>query len=503
MKYLVHLSFHTYTFHTLILLNEAQRLIDAGHEVTVMHCDGGVSHCYANTLGDKNICKLCKKLQNHWLGLLKGNYKIVSYHDLITNDIKIKTSNIEFTYDRLADIKLLTYKNVKIGFGALSTYISKTRNMYPKLDTKFKNYFNHLLKTQCEIIEILDNYVNEYKLDSIVLLNGRHFEVRPFFDYAEANNIVIKCLEKGNSQDVDDYRGFDYGPFLPHNLININNLIHKTWNESELETLEKKKLGDSFFKKRRNNIPAGDKVYTLYQKQHLLPSDWDSNKRNFVILNSSEDEFAAIGDEFDKLSFFQNQIIGIEKIAEMLADKNDIQLYLRIHPNLITIKYSYHLDLYALAVKFPNLHVIRGEEPISTYALIEHAEKIIVFGSSTGIEAVHMEKPVILLAGSLYYYMNLCYTPKTFNELENLLNVFLEPKSKLESAKYGFYILTDKGIPFDKIQLQRTKYIPFKPMKINNESYFGLFNRFYLTQKIEQLEQKNNLHIPKLEQIKQ
>ena len=64
-NYLVHLSFNTYTFHSLIQLNEAQRLIDQGHNVTVLYCNNGVEYCYANDFGDKKKYVQCVKNFKH------------------------------------------------------------------------------------------------------------------------------------------------------------------------------------------------------------------------------------------------------------------------------------------------------------------------------------------------------------------------------------------------------------------------------------------------------
>ena len=133
-NYLVHLSFNTYTFHSLIQLNEAQRLIDQGHNVTVLYCNNGVEYCYANDFGDKKICSMCKKLQTHWLDLLKGEFKKISYDELNITKNYNKCNELQFNYDGLQEIKNLTYKNVKIGYGALSTYISKTRNLHLAID---------------------------------------------------------------------------------------------------------------------------------------------------------------------------------------------------------------------------------------------------------------------------------------------------------------------------------------------------------------------------------
>ena len=63
-KYLVHLSFYTYTFHSLIQLNEAQILIDQGHNVTVIYCNNGVKYCYANDFVEKKYVQCVKNFKH-------------------------------------------------------------------------------------------------------------------------------------------------------------------------------------------------------------------------------------------------------------------------------------------------------------------------------------------------------------------------------------------------------------------------------------------------------
>ena len=86
-----------------------------------------------------------------------------------------------------------------------------------------------------------------------------------------------------------------------------------------------------------------------------------------------------------------------------------------------------------------NLTVIPGTDPISTYALMDAAEKIVVFGSTMGVEAAYWGKPVILLAGTWYYYSGVCYVPESIDELKALLFQTLLPKDNKAAIKWGFY----------------------------------------------------------------
>ncbi|MCS2656231.1 hypothetical protein NXV26_10165 [Bacteroides fragilis] len=151
--------------------------------------------------------------------------------------------------------------------------------------------------------------------------------------------------------------------------------------------------------KRRNGIIAGDKVYIENQIKGKLPIDWDDTKRNIAIFNSSEDEFIAVDRDFDNLSLYKSQIDGIRGILEHYKENQTVHFYLRVHPNLKNVHYQYHLLLYDLSLKYPNITVIGADSDISTYDIMDNAEKVIVFGSTMGLESSYWGKPVILLSG--------------------------------------------------------------------------------------------------------
>lgn len=173
----------------------------------------------------------------------------------------------------------------------------------------------------------------------------------------------------------------------------------------------------------------------------LLPNNWNPRKHNIVVFNSSEDEFATIGPDFEKYKLFGSQLEGLIFIKEELKDNPEVQVTLRIHPNLSNIKYKYVSDLYQLRSK--NFNIISADSNVSSYALLENADTVIVFGSTIGIEAVYWKKPTILLGGSMYYKLNCTYTPKTHDQLKSLLIKKLEPMDNIQAIKFGYYRMNE------------------------------------------------------------
>ena len=273
----------------------------------------------------------------------------------------------------------------------------------------------------------------------------------------------------------------------------------KQWEESADSQEVRVARGKEFFERKRTNVSAGGLVYTAGQQIGTLPENWDRSKHNIVIFNSSEDEFVAVGDEYSRKAMFPDQFKGINEILTLLNDRLDIHVYVRIHPAQRNVHYKYHQELHQLSSKYSNVTVIPATDKVSSYTLIDQASKIVVFGSTIGIEAAYWNKPVILLAGALYYYLNDIYIPSDKNELRQMLVANLPSKKSLDSIKFGHYMMTERGYKLDKISLGRTNLLALKPMKLNRENLLDMVARFYRVRKFHKLEEQNTLDIPAVE----
>ena len=80
---------------------------------------------------------------------------------------------------------------------------------------------------------------------------------------------------------------------------------------------------------------------------------------NVMIFNSSADELAALGGEWDKDVLFNSQY---EAIDYMLSHSSSaIHYYLRIHPNLKDVPYRFVTELYGLSKKHTNITIIEPQ----------------------------------------------------------------------------------------------------------------------------------------------
>ncbi len=434
MKILFFTPLPKWPIHVGVQLDEIIEWQKKGHEIIYVYnncCYNGL--CSANMSADTSECMLCKFDVFHMLKLVPKGVKKVNLNSFWPKDL-----DVHFQYNNVDELKKIEYKGVKTGYSVLSTYITATRNLAPLIDASSRPFFDRLLLQSCKLTDAFEKILDKYHPDRVCFYNARLLEQRPEYDLARKRNIETYSYEVYAGVEEPFYKT-KYINVTPHNVESLHIRYQKLWDETDLSLTEKEKIGRAYFSKKRAGIAVGDKVYIASQTKGKLPQNWNENVENIVIFNSSEDEFSALGDEFDKLALFPSQYKGITFIANELKDNPNVRLWLRIHPNLTSIPYRYHTELHKLPQLYSNITVIAGDDDVSTYDLMEAADKVIVFGSTVGLESAYWKKPVILLAGAIYYYSDICYVPHTPDELAEFLHEKLTTKNNIEAIKIGFY----------------------------------------------------------------
>jgi len=426
------------------------------NQVFYLACDSSIGLCMNNPLKNPIYCKYCQFCtRNDVKHLAPAGTKINWMHEY-TKDVD-REDLPSFDYKDAAELKAITYQGVDIGLGVMSTYISLTRNLNPKITQVTKSYFDALIEEQLVILHVIQKLQQKHKFGLFIFQNGRGSQLKPFLNYCQTNNIDFWCTEDFGYSRKRNYMN-NFWCDIPHSISAYNKKYKECW-ETSIETFEEReKIARSFFENRRNAIPAGDKVYVKNQEKGLMPDDWNDNVENIVFFNSSEDEFCSVSKEFDDAKFFKNQVEGVKQIVEHYVGDKTKHFTLRIHPNLMKIPYKYHTDFYKL--KYPNLTVVSGDSPVSTYSLMDAADKIIVFGSTAGIESVYWGKPVICLAASFYRDLHLVYNPQNIDDLWKTIETKDLPCLYNERIlEYGYFYMSDNH--------ERTKHINIDTYSIN------------------------------------
>lgn len=434
--------------HYAVVLDNAEDLAEQGNQVDLVYCDGkAIQNCIYNCYGDKKLCKACVRYQRY-------------FHKHITHKEHIKATPVsqflkpemvdfeQFTqglkYQTIDEVKEITHKGAHIGLAAVSSYLTLSRNLDPLIDGEFRDFMNRYLFMSARTTDLAEEAIRQLHPDSVACFNGRLICNRPIVDLCINSGMPFQTYEVGyNEENRINKKIFDNN--LPHDPETNTRMINALWESEGKSKEERIATAKRFFEKRRNAIVSGDKVaYTKNQSMGLLPADWDDSKINISIFNSSEDEFASLGEKFAKLSLFPSQLTGIKYIFEKFKDNEEIHFYLRVHPNLTKVNYKYHKSLYELN-QYKNVTIIPADSKISTYTLVDSSDKVIVFGSSVGFEAAYANKPVILLGCTMYRELGICYVAHSTDELDQLiLDKELKPLDNLGALKFAYYIVNSE-----------------------------------------------------------
>lgn len=422
---------------------EAVNQIEKGNEVLFLFCDKKVGGCLNENPGFSPIrCKLCVMLlKQRAKKYLPESVRFEPLSEYWDTDVEKAVNDYIPNYDTVDDYRMLKYKGVSIGYGAMSSYISLTRNMEPNMTSNVKNYLNKLLKMQVVLTELFNKAIDDYNPDLVIFHNGRLAQYKPMLNICQNRNLHFLVTESQRNNKGVFMKNY-YENCTPHDVAPNNAKYEEFWENYEPKE-EREIISRLYYENKRVGGKTNEIVFTGSQILGTMPETWDPNKRHIIIYNSSEDEYCAINEEVDNAALFKSQIDGITQIVNHFAGDDGVQIYLRIHPNLRNIKFAYHTDNYK--IKADNFYIIPPESPISSYSLLDQADLVIVFGSTIGIEAAYFGKPTICLAYALYSMMGVNYIPKTQEEFWKLVDdKDLKPLNNENCLKYSLFIMSDK-----------------------------------------------------------
>ena len=430
-------------------------------DVTVLICNGFAKKCSGNTFGNRLLCQECKKRTAALLSSIP-NLKVIKQEDII---LSCNNNHKRYQYNSLRELNKIIYSGFEIGYGVSSYYISLTRNLNPYISKRLRHILDNWLDISMTHADIANAIIAD-DYDRVYVINGRLFDSKPYQEVAFLKGIHVILGESYVSIDGEIVK-MNFDNVRVHSVVGNCNNIQSFWESSKVPINKRRSIAASFYEKRANAIKTDDKIYTSGQKKGMLPADWDIKKNNIVIFNSSEDEFAAIGGEFEKDNLFSSQMEGIKFILDNVKDPL-IHFYLRIHPNLMRIRYKYHTDLYKLETQYNNITVIPGDSPVSSYTLLKSCQRVITFGSTMGVEAAYAGKIAMVMRPCFYYHLGVNYVPNNKTDVLDFINGKIDFSPNIENAlKYSYYYYNNERCANDNSEC---KIIPHT-IKLGRKRY--------------------------------
>ena len=174
---------------------------------------------------------------------------------------------------------------------------------------------------------------------------------------------------------------------------------------------------------------------------------------------------------FYQSNAFPNMLDWLSETIRYFAKRNDLQLVIRVHPaevqNPLKSRQRVVDELKRLFPQLPsNVYVIPPEATVNSYALAQHSDAAIVYGTKMAVELSYMGIPTIVAGES--WARNKGFTldatsPEGYlARLDQLpLGQRLEPSIKQRAAKYAFHFFFRRVIPLEFLTVRKGKWPPY------------------------------------------
>lgn len=454
---------------TGVELEVANQLIEQGWFIYSLVCDSCFDGCFYNPMHNLLACSICAARTTEYYPLIGEKGK-----DYIQQKMKrwpeVETFKVPFFKDN-QELISYTYDGIDLGRGVLSSIVSIMRDNAVSSE-KYPELIDAQLKTALTALKNIQHYIQVVQPDHVYLFNGRFADVYPVVAYCQQIDLPFTCLETERSNRKYDI----YVNDLPHSIRLRQEKIERLWQDENIPQLEKEQKANDWFQRKRKGQAVNVKNFIGQQEKGSLPANFDPAKLNVAIFNSSEDEMVAIREW--KNTLINNQNDGIRWLVHACRDQPAIHFYLRVHPNLEGVDSEQVRGIQAM--DYPNLTVIPADDPIDTYALMDAVNKVVSFGSTTGIEATYWGKPSILVGRAIYDHADCVYKPTSKDQLlQWILDADLPPKPQSATFLFAYYV-KNRGIPFQWFQWKGKWNSTFKGKLIRRimPATFGFLLRY-------------------------
>lgn len=173
---------------------------------------------------------------------------------------------------------------------------------------------------------------------------------------------------------------------------------------------------------------------------------------------------------------FPDMLTWVFETIDYFSDRTDVQLIIRIHPAEIQGGLPSRQKVWdEIKSRYrrlpPNVFVIGPESPLSTYAIMERCDSVIIYNTKTGIELAAMGIPVIVAGEAWIRNKGFSIDVSDPDEYRQVLDQLpqgdrMKAADTLRAKKYAYHFFFRRMIPLDFMEPSRGNP-PFR-LKLNS-----------------------------------
>lgn len=411
---------------TNIELYLSHLLYKYNYEISIHTCNGllkGCSLCEKERSGELNLnlkeikdinCLPCKSLaKTISLVNLNKDINISTWPNLTRYDEKLIRNYIDnFKKNNFKEL----YKDCEVHEHAKSTlsrYLGRSiidkeinNNMY------LKSLYFDFLESACIAASLWINIISTETPDLIILNHGLYIPQGIVLEIAKRKDIKVATFHPGYRKGtVLIAHGDTYHKTLVDK--DVNKFLNKKLNPIQLKRIK------SYLRSKRDG--SQDQISFAHKnaEKFEIPKNLTRLKNKILVLTNVD---------WDAQSHYKNNVYEsmnewILDIIALAKSQKNYNFIFRCHPAEVTgrrissVKTADFINENSSDLK--NIFVVRSEDKLSTYKLIEKSKAVIVYATKTSIEAACMRKPVLICGESCMRGKNIGIDLSSKTHLQN------------------------------------------------------------------------------------
>lgn len=399
-------------------------------------------------IGKKTFEKTGLKI--HYLG------DFISQKDIALIDQTVRNTSIN-------DIKNYNIEGANIGeqtiASALRYYAIGDLSLEKKSELVIKKYFKSALVTEKAIRRLFE----QEKYDVIVLNHGIYVPQGIIAEIAKSKKIDYVTWTTGARKNTFI---FSHNDIYNKDIVGENN---SNWADIPIKKIEKeideylqsKILGTEDWQYQNNKI-------SLRANEYLTSKKIDLSKPTIGLATNVIWDAQLHYDD----TIFYNMVDWILKTINYFISRKDLNLIIRIHPTEVNSDRPAKQKVKDEILKYysvlpDNILIIDSNDTISTYAVLDFCNTILIYGTKLGVEFAARGIPVIIAGEAVIRNKGFSIEPSSEKEYFEALKS-LPLKNKMNQAqtdnakKFAYHYYFRRMLEIDSIENIPFNFPPFK-----------------------------------------
>ena len=322
------------------------------------------------------------------------------------------------------EIRKLTYRTAPLGRSLLQVH--PNRKIPVREDFVWpKPWVTKAAESFVWTYEQTRRLIEERGITTLVVFNGRFLHESAAAAAAQSLGVRTLFFDYGGIET-----SFDLTSDATHDSERFQERMLTMWDNWGPE---REQIARRWFESRAIHTAPGIDAFVGHQQRDTLV-ELPSDELIVVFFSSSPDEFAEL--DLDWSKHFGSQEDALLTLADLCESMPKTRLVVRTHPHMLS-KPTDDLDRWTQTVNVigRNIH-IPPNSPTDSYALMKRADRVVTYGSTTGVEAAYAGRPVAVLGPCAYDFLDCATVVRTKGELRRWL-IHPQPLNSGKALPYG------------------------------------------------------------------